>query len=220
VEWPDTYALGNPTGRQVQVPLGSVTTPTLVYRSYAVFQHDVSIGAISSSINAVMYDPEKWSYTPLDEQRDPAYFLSAFARLARAAGLKVIESPARDLVTVAGGVCTRQSTESVDHAFLRCGLIQVASSVSDVVEVQAQADQTATPRYSALVVPAASDARAVNPRIVVLSGVTTMRPGDSIQNMVAAAAAVRNSVSGFWLNVHGTDRVELEMADGFLRHLT
>jgi len=211
-----TLALGNVSGRQDQVPVASAATATVIFRSYARFRADVSTHRLSPAIRVVVYDPEKWSFTPIREQLHPRRSMRAFAALARTAHLRVVEAPARDLVTVPGAGCVRASRETVDGAFLRCGLVRVAAEVSDVVDVQAQADQTTELHYARFVDAAASQARGSNPRVVVLCGLTTMRQGDTVSNMLADAIAVRAAVNGYWLNVHGADPAELDMAAVFL----
>jgi hypothetical protein len=211
-----TLALGNPAGRQDQVPAGSAATATLIFRSYARFRADVRAHRLSPAIRAVVYDPEKWSFTPIREQLHPRRYLRAFAALARATRLRVVEAPARDLVAVPGASCVRAARETVDAAYLRCRLVGVAAAVSDAVDVQAQADQPDELRYVRLVDAAEAQARASNPHVVVLCGLTTMRPGDTVANLTADAIAVRATVDGYWLNMHGTDPAELDMAAGFL----
>lgn len=216
MNFPTTFALGNPSRRQDQVPVGSTATATVVFRSYAHFRADLLSHRLSAPIRAVVYDPEKWSYTPIGEQLHPRRAMRAFAALARAAHLRVVEAPARDLVTVPGARCVRAHQETVDAAYLRCGLVRVAAEVSDAVDVQAQADQPNPLQYARVVDAAATQARRSNPSVVVLSGLTTMRQGDTAENMLADAIAVRAVVNGYWLNMHGTDPAELDMATAFL----
>ena len=69
------------------------TTPVLSYTSYAQFQSDLSSGAISYPYKWVMYDPENWTATPVNEQQDPVRYMTLFGQLAHAHGLKVIQAP-------------------------------------------------------------------------------------------------------------------------------
>ncbi len=75
------------------------TTPVLSYTSYAQFQSDLSSGAITYPYKWVMYDPENWDATPVNEQQDPVKYMTLFGQLAHANGLKVIQ-PRPDLATV------------------------------------------------------------------------------------------------------------------------
>ena len=80
------------------------TTPVLSYTSYAQFKSDISSGAITYPYKWVMYDPEDWASTPVNEQQDPVKYMTSFGRLAHANGLKVIQAPALDLAWVNGTV--------------------------------------------------------------------------------------------------------------------
>ena len=83
------------------------TTPVLSYTSYAQFSSDIRSGAIRYPYKWVMYDPENWTATPVDEQQDPVKYMTLFGQLAHAHGLKVIQAPALDLATVTGSVLPR-----------------------------------------------------------------------------------------------------------------
>ncbi len=87
------------------------TTPVLSYTSYAQFQSDLTSGAITYPYKWVMYDPENWAATPVNEQQDPVKYMTLFGQLAHANGLKVIQAPALDLATVTGSVLPRLAGE-------------------------------------------------------------------------------------------------------------
>ena len=73
------------------------TTPVLAYTSYAQFSSDIRSGAITYPYKWVMYDPENWTATPVNERQDPVKYMTLFGQLAHANGLKVIQAPALDL---------------------------------------------------------------------------------------------------------------------------
>ena len=98
------------------------TTPVLSYTSYAQFQSDITSGAITYPYKWVMYDPENWAATPVNEQQDPVKYMTLFGQLAHANGLKVIQAPALDLATVPGSVLPRQPGESADQWFVRVNI--------------------------------------------------------------------------------------------------
>ena len=75
------------------VQAGYATTPVLSYTSYAQFASDISSGAITYPYKWVMYDPENWDATPVNEQQDPVKYMTLFGQLAHANGLKVIQAP-------------------------------------------------------------------------------------------------------------------------------
>ena len=98
------------------------TTPVLSYTSYAQFQSDLTSGAITFPYKWVMYDPENWAATPVNEQQDPVKYMTLFGQLAHANGLKVIQGPALDLATVTGPVLPRETGESADQWFVRVNI--------------------------------------------------------------------------------------------------
>jgi hypothetical protein len=151
----------------------------------------------------VLYDPERWPRTPGVEQRDPATYLRRFAELAHAHGLRVIEAPARTLMAVAGANCRRNAGETLERATLRCSLPASAARYADVVEIQSQVSQRDASAYASYVRTAAAQARAANPKVVVLAGLSTS-PGDTAATsgeLVAAAEAARGDVAGYYLSV-------------------
>jgi hypothetical protein len=217
---PYAYADGSRVS-QNQVPPGYSTTPTVKYASFADFQNDVSAGAIDPTVRAVLYDPEKWDRTPLAEQLDPGTYLRMFAQLAHQHGYVAIETPARDLVAVAGARCTAARGEGLSAAALRCGLAGQAARYADVVQVQSQVDEFDPVQYRDFVRRSAAQARAVNPAAVVMAGLSTSPPTGvaTADQLFAAADAVRTDVAGFYLTVCTTCPDELAAADGLFQML-
>jgi hypothetical protein len=56
-------------------------------------------GKVGPDIRAVMYDYEKWQFTPEEEQRDSAHYVKQAADLVHARGLEFLTAPALNLVT-------------------------------------------------------------------------------------------------------------------------
>jgi hypothetical protein len=149
---------------------------------------------------AVLYDPEVWPYTPVAEQRNPVRGAQVAAAIARAHHLTLIVAPALDLATAqprSGGPLWRQ--------YLRLNLVGAIAKVAGVVEVQAQSLERAPQTYRAFVRAAAAQARAANPHVTVLAGLSTNPPGPvvSSQQLAAAIRASSAAVAGYWLNVPG-----------------
>src|SRR5207237_289674 len=86
------------------------------------FAEDLAAGAIRSDVRFVMYDPEGWPSTPVKEQRHPVAAMRAFAAAARSAGYGVIITPNPSLVDVPKAECGRSANETMEAAFLRCGI--------------------------------------------------------------------------------------------------
>ena len=118
---PTTYGAGSSlTGNPIQP--GLAATPVLTYTSYAQFASDIANSRISFPYQWVMYDPEKWAQTPLNEQQNPDQYMTLFGQLAHAHGLKVIMAPALDLGYVPGAVTPRLPGEAIGHWYLRANI--------------------------------------------------------------------------------------------------
>jgi hypothetical protein len=90
-----------------------------------------------------------------------------------------------------------------------------------VAQVQSQADEFDPARFSAFVNAAAVQARAANPGVVFLAGLSTSPPTGvaSPEALGAAAESVRDIVAGFYLTVCTKCSGELGTADAFLAAL-
>jgi len=185
-----------------QQPLGGVRTPLVVtFPSVGELRSALAGHTLPAGTRAVLYDPEAWSFTPPGEQRDPVRAAAQAAGLAHAHGLKLIAAPALNLTTVMDPGGSRSRWRS----YLNLGLARSMARVADVVELQAQSLERSPATYSAFVRQAAAQARAANPRVTVLAGLSTNPPGAPVASHQLAAAyqATRPEVDGFWLNIPG-----------------
>ncbi len=173
-------------------------TPIAEYTSYAQFSQDLADGQFPKGISWVMYGLESTTNSPIEEKQHPATYLKAFAALAHAHNLKVMEVPGRDLVYVKGADCVKVRGESTDQAYLRCQ-IPAATQYADIFLVEAQGDQKDVSTYTNLVASAKAQVRSINPTITVMSGLTTDR-GDSASQILACWQATHALVSGYWMN--------------------
>jgi hypothetical protein len=192
---PSSYATG-PLASTSPVNDGFATTGVLVYTSYAQFAADLTNHAISPAYTWVMYDPEYWAQTPLNEQQNPALYLQQFGQLAHANGLKVIAAPARDLAMVPGATCPQARGENLDRWFLRCNLPGAAASSADMVVIQDQVNTTNLAEFDYLYSTARAQAQAANPQIITDAEVSTTY-GTASQMATAAKSA---HADGIYLN--------------------
>ena len=163
----------------------------------ALEQHMLAPGAA-----AILYDYEKWVFTPVDEQRNPAPYVRQAADLVRAQGLRYLTSPSANLVKVmAPG--TGPSDAEMFAAYLRLGIAADAARYADVYVVQAQRSLRETDLFSDFVHQAAVQARAANPKVEILAGISTNPIGRRVttDDLVRAIAATRAVVDGYWLNI-------------------
>jgi hypothetical protein len=98
------------------------SAPAVSWASEEAFEADLEAGRISPEVRVVMYDPEIWDATPLLERLDPAAAMRSFGLLARKHGYLVVITSHPNLVTVPNAACTAEDGESLEDAFLRCGI--------------------------------------------------------------------------------------------------
>jgi hypothetical protein len=86
---------------------------------------------------------------------------------------------------------------------LRLGLAGDAARYADVIDIQAQRFQNDPERYESFVRAAAAQARAANPKVIVLAGVSTQPGGGdtSADAILRAIQATRDAIDGYWLNI-------------------
>ena len=174
--------------------------PVVTFSAVSALRRAVDGGQLPPGTRAVLYDPETWPYTPLAEQRNPVRAARQAAAVTRAHHLTLIVAPALDLATAqprSGGPLWRQ--------YLRLNLAGAMARVAGVVEVQAQSLERSARSYQAFVRAAAAQARAANPHVSVLAGLSTNPPGPAVsgQQLAAAIRVSSAAVVGYWLNVPG-----------------
>jgi len=187
---PQSITLGEPIG----APVG------LSWSSERRFARDVADGSIPSSVRIVLYDPEGWLATPPVERRSPVPAMRAFGALARSRGYVPVITPHPSLMQVHGATCAQMGWETIEAAYLRCGIQAAAARAADIVEVQAQFLETDPDAYERFVADAAAQARLANPGVQVISGISTTFTEDP-QVLFAAWRSVRGVVDGHYLNV-------------------
>jgi hypothetical protein len=217
---PLTYGLGNRSATEDQVADGYAAEPTLVYRSYTNLVDDIAHDSIAPAITTLLYDPEHWPDTPLREQQHPLVYMKRFAQLAHARGYGVILAPGRDLMGVRGSACGASNGETYDHAYIRCDLPSAAKEANLYV-VQAQADERDSAAYVSFVRRAAYEARAANPGVRLVAGLSTATADwtASLSDLRAAATAIEPVVAGYDFTIHSRNERELQTAVQLLRSL-
>lgn len=188
--------------------------PAVAWASEARFADDLLHGRIPDDVRVVMYDPEAWDATPINEQMDPVSAMQRFESLARTHGYVVVITPHPNLVAAAGAACAAGAGEAIEHAFLRCEIEAEAARYADVVEVQAQYLEADPGAYHRFVAAAAAQARDANPGVLVLSGLSTNFASDP-STLYVAWRSVLGTVNGHYLNVPHGRRPETALA--FLR---
>lgn len=168
------------------------------FTSYRAIVRALETGSVDSNARAILYDNEAWKFTPEDEQRDPARYTKMAASVVHGKGLIFIAAPAVTLVRRLAA-----PSEKRYDAYLRLGIAADAARYADVVDVQAQGSEKNVRLFSNFVRRAAEQARAANPKVLVLAGISTNPNGQrvSAQELQQAIVATRAYVDGYWLNV-------------------
>jgi hypothetical protein len=185
-----------------QQPLAQATAkPVVTFASATALENAVTAGQLPAGTYGVLYDPEAWSFTPVTEQWNPVQAATRAAAVAHAHGLRLIVAPALNLTKV----LKPTSQEPRWREFLNLNLVGRLSRIADVVELQAQSLERDTATYTAFVRSASLQARAANPGITVLAGLSTNPPGAPVnsQHLTQAIQATQSLVDGYWLNIPG-----------------
>jgi hypothetical protein len=179
------------------VPAGWVSVPVQSFTSEQTLAQTMSGAGPLPGVKAVLYDAESWSFTPPAEQRDPATYYGLAAQVAHAHGLALIATPAMDLASA-----SRQTGETLIHAYLRLRIPAAAASHADLFEVQSQSSATDPTAFAALLSDAAAQAQQANPGVAVLGGLTTNHDGTrfTATQLVTAIHAAPAAVTGYWMN--------------------
>jgi hypothetical protein len=170
-----------------------------VFPSYAEMKRAFESGSVQKDVGAILYDNEVWQFTPPEEQRNFAEYNDKAAELVHEHGLLFISTPAVNLTRVLApdSVGRRYDT------FLSLGLARTAARHADVVDIQAQGSEIGVARYASFVRAAAAQARAANPNVEVLAGISTNPSGQRVSAdvILRAIEATRDAVDGYWFNV-------------------
>jgi hypothetical protein len=201
--------LGAPRSITLGEPIGAPVA--LAWSSERRFAREVAERTIPSSVRVVLYDPEGWLATPPAERRAPIPAMLAFGTLARANGYLPVITPHPSLMAVHGAVCGAIVGESLEAAYLRCGIQGAAARAADIVEVQAQFLEVDPDAYERFVTDAAAQARLANPSVQVISGISTMFTEDP-QVLLSAWRSVHGVVDGHYLNVPQGIRANVAIA--------
>jgi hypothetical protein len=185
-----------------QAPVQGVPARLIVaFASAAALSATVRAHDLPPGTYGVLYDPESWGFTPPSEQRNPIAAAAQAAASAHAAGLRFIVAPALNLTTVLapGTHATR------DQEFLALRLLGRFAQSADVIELQAQSLERDPSRYRGFVHAAAAQARAANPRVTLLAGLSSNPPGSAVTvgQLRGDIGATRSAVGGYWLNIPG-----------------
>ncbi len=169
------------------------------FTSYTALSSAIRSGNLVSGVQAVLFDPEDWTLTPLVEQVGASTYIQQAVALAHQHGLKLIATPAFDLVNVTQPNLPKSQVEA---AFLATGIEQAAAR-ADIVDIQAQSKERNPASYLSFIEQAETAIDGANPGAVVISGLSTNPSGSQVtcQDLVSSIGVSIGKVAGYWLNV-------------------
>jgi hypothetical protein len=204
---PTTVETGDPAA-------GWTSQKTVTFYAYGSsstphsFLYAIAKGLIPSGTTYVMYDDENWSMTPLDEQQDPAQYMADFVATAHDNGYQAIIAPSPDITTAMS--CFDSAKPNWENYLGSCGIpALVAKANADIFEIQAQPYENVTGTgsncgcYRWIVSDAVSEARAIDPQIGVVAGLSSDPEGQvtSGETLYTDTLHTQSLVSGYWLNL-------------------
>jgi hypothetical protein len=204
---PTTVETGSPAA-------GWTSQKTVTFYAYGPasaphsFLYAIANGLVPSGTTYVMYDDEDWSMTPVDEQQDPAQYMADFVTTAHANGYQAIIAPSPDIT--AAMPCFDSAEPNWENYLGDCDIpALVAQAKADIFELQAQPYENVTGTgtncgcYQWIVSDAVAEARAINPQIGFIAGLSSDPEGQvtSGETLYADTLHTQSLVSGYWLNV-------------------
>jgi hypothetical protein len=184
------------------IPTGWDAIPVAPFQSFDAIETALEQHTLAPEVKGILYDYEKWRFTPEAEQRNPAVYVKAASELVHAAGLLFLTSPSANLVKVmAPG--TGPSDADMFATYLQLGIAVDAARYADFYVIQTQRALRDTKLSTAFVEQAAAQARRANPHVQVIAGVSTNPLGRRVtaNDIVRLIAATRNTVDGYWMNI-------------------
>jgi hypothetical protein len=186
------------------IPPGWNAVPLAPFKSFEEIRSALSDGTIERDVQGVMYDNERWQFTPVEEQKNPAWYERQAADLAHRHGLLFLAVPAVNLVTVLEPEGRGQPFET----YLRLEIAADAARYADIFAIQAQSSESDPQLYGSFVRAAAAQARKANPKVLVLAVISTDPTGQraSAEAILGAIAAAHDAVDGYWFNITSPGR--------------
>src|SRR5579875_3600236 len=143
-------------------------------RSLYEIRRGVASG-LSPRISMILYDPERWSFTPASEQ-------------------SAVGSSARTAASIA---------HSAGSAFMQTDDLEKVAASANWVEIQAQGLERHPARYAAYIAEALRQIRRANRDAVVYAGLSTNPSGPPVDgaDLVEDVRLTSSVISGYWLNI-------------------
>lgn len=165
-----------------------------------------ALGGRSNPPGALVFDLEHWQFSPTSEQAAPFSAEQMVVGLvARHPGTTLVMSPALDLTKTllpSAGVTNSAGYLSLDLAGGAARALADFAGLG-IVDIQAQSLELDPAAYASFVSSAVNQARAQDPHLVVIAGLSTSPPvgRPTLSELLADIKATDRQVQGYWLNV-------------------
>lgn len=172
--------------------------PTETFTSFAAMQSAFNSHTVASTVQAILYDSEDWQFTPSNEQQDPVGYAKQAAQLAHDHGMKLIFTPATDLLSV----LKPEVTSDKYDAFLALNILGQSAKYVDAIDVQAQGSQ-GTSNYVTFLQQAAAQIKAANSSVEIFGGMSSEPSGKTVSaaDLLSDYNATKQYVEGYWMNI-------------------
>ncbi|MDA8197692.1 MAG: hypothetical protein M0019_10875 [Actinomycetota bacterium] len=182
---------------------GPSIIPAVKFTSAAALEAAVNGKLVPTWARAVVYDPEHWSFTPLNEQINPGAASQAASKVAKGAGYIYVVTPALDLSKAIA------PNEPISAQLLEeAGVFSQLAVGADAMVIQSQSLQSDISAFDSLLSTASAEAKQSNPNIMVLGGLSTNGRGvtPTSESLLSAYESAKNAVQGYWFNVPGQNQ--------------
>jgi hypothetical protein len=195
------YILRKPGDRLV-IPPSWNAIPVAPFQAFDALAAALGQQTLAPEIQGILYDYEKWAFTPMAEQKNPIGYVKRAADLVRAQGLRFLTSPSANLVKVMAPDTGTTDAEMFE-AYLRLGLAADGARYADAYVAQGQRALQDTDVFANFIRQAAAQARRANPNVEVIAGISTnpIGRGVVVDDLVRAIEATRSVVDGYWMNI-------------------
>lgn len=160
-----------------------------------------NINKLPRGTKAILYDDEAWSYTPLTQQQNPVHYYKLAGQLAHSRGLKLLATPALDLIKVLNP--TAKGNNQQINSYLKDNLAYKIAKYADVYEIQSQRLIQNKSLFNKLIAQASRQAKNSNQHVTVIAGISTCAGSPSSSQMAQAIKDTSTKVNGWWLNIPG-----------------
>jgi hypothetical protein len=189
-------------GDRFVIPPTWNSIPVTPFQAFGELQAAIQQRTLAADIKGVLYDYEKWQFTPIEEQRNPLPYVKQASELVRGQGLRFLTSPSANLVKVMAPE-TGLSDPEIFESYLRLGIAADGARDADAYIAQGQRALQSTEVFAYFIQQAAAQARRANPNVEVIGNLSTNPLGRRVMvdDLIRAIDATREFVGGYWMNI-------------------